>query len=57
MTNEVLTPAEVAKALSVSMDTVYKLIAEGEIKAVRIGQKLWRIDKRQLNSYMKGQKK
>ena len=55
MTNEVLTPAEVAKALSVSLATVYKLIADGEIKAVRIGPKLLRIDKQQLNNFLKGQ--
>jgi excisionase family DNA binding protein len=55
MTNEVLTPAEVAKALSVSLATVYKLIAEGKIKAVRIGPKLLRIDKQQLNNFLRGQ--
>ena len=55
MTNEVLTPAEVAKALSVSLATVYKLIADGKIKAVRIGPKLLRIDKQQLNNFLKGQ--
>jgi excisionase family DNA binding protein len=55
MTNEVLTPAQVAKLLSVSLATVYKLIADGEIKAVRIGPKLLRIEKQELNNLMKGQ--
>jgi excisionase family DNA binding protein len=54
MTNEVLTPNEVAKMLSVSLATVYKLIAEDQIKAVRIGPKLLRIEKRQLENYLKG---
>lgn len=55
MNNEVLTPTQVAKILSVSVATVYKLIAEGEIKAVRIGPKLLRIEKHQLDHFLKGQ--
>jgi excisionase family DNA binding protein len=55
LNNEVLTPAEVAKTLSVSLATVYKLIADGEIKAVRVGPKLLRIEKRQLDNFLKGQ--
>jgi excisionase family DNA binding protein len=50
-----LTPTQVAKILSVSTATVYKLIAEGELKAVRIGPKLLRIEKHELDHLLKGQ--
>jgi excisionase family DNA binding protein len=55
MTNDFLTPTQAAKLLSVSMSTIYKLIDDGVIKAVRVGPKLLRIDKQQLNKFLKGQ--
>ncbi len=55
MNTPTLTPTQVAKILSVSTATVYKLIAEGELKAVRIGPKLLRIEKHELDHLLKGQ--
>ncbi len=50
-----MNPTEVAKILSVSTATVYKLIAKGELKAFRIGPKLLRIQKHELDNFKKGQ--
>jgi len=41
MSNHVLTISEVAQYLSVSESTIYKMVKEGQIPAVRIG-KSWR---------------
>ena len=35
-----LTPAEVADALSISIKTIYRLIHQGQIRAVKIGRQL-----------------
>ena len=48
-----LTVSEVAKALKVNRNFVYKLIKEGELEAVRIGSIKVREEK--LNEYIKSQ--
>ena len=48
-----LTVSEVAKALKVNRNFVYKLIKDGELEAVRIGSIKVREDK--LNEYIKSQ--
>ena len=48
-----LTVSEVAKALKVNRNFVYKLIKDGELEAVRIGSIKIREDK--LNEYIKSQ--
>ena len=49
--HEMLTPAEVAVELRVSAPTVYRTIARGELKAVRVGGQL-RIDRDDLERYL-----
>ena len=48
-----LTVSEVAKALKVNRNFVYKLIKDGELEAVRIGSIKVREEK--LNEYIKSQ--
>jgi excisionase family DNA binding protein len=52
---ELLTPKEVADALSVQLPTVYRYITNGDLIAKRVGPKLLRIEKSELNRFMKGQ--
>lgn len=52
---ELLTPKQVAHTLGVHLNTVYRLIANGDLTAVRIGPKLLRVNRDALNNYMKGQ--
>jgi excisionase family DNA binding protein len=52
---ELLTPKQVADALGVHLNTVYRLIANGDLTAVRVGPKLLRVNKTELNNYLKGQ--
>jgi excisionase family DNA binding protein len=52
---QLLTPKEVADTLGVHLNTVYRLIASGDLTAVRIGPKLIRVNRDELNKYMKGQ--
>jgi len=52
---QLLTPKEVADALGVHLNTVYRLIANGDLTARRIGPKLLRVNRNELNNYMKGQ--
>ena len=42
-----ITPEEVADMLNCGMNTTYKLLKTGKIKAMRIGR-VWKIPKRQL---------
>jgi excisionase family DNA binding protein len=53
--NELLTPKEVSDALSVQLNTVYRYIANGDLIAKRMGPKLLRIEKAELDKFMKGQ--
>ena len=53
--SELLTPKEVADALSVQLPTVYRYITNGDLIAKRVGPKLLRIEKSELDRFMKGQ--
>jgi excisionase family DNA binding protein len=52
---QLLTTKEVAEALGVHLNTVYRLIGNGDLTAVRVGPKLLRVSKNELNNYLKGQ--
>ena len=43
MSNRYLTPAEAAEALRVSTDTVHRLIASGDLPALRVSPRIVRI--------------
>jgi excisionase family DNA binding protein len=47
-----LTPKEVAGRLRVTDGTVKNLIHRGELRAVRVGAKLLRVDSRALDEYL-----
>lgn len=49
------TPAEVAKMLALTPQTVYRLINQGELKARRVGTRNFRIAKADLDAYLAGQ--
>jgi excisionase family DNA binding protein len=53
--SELLTPKQVADALSVQLPTVYRYITNGDLVAKRMGPKLLRIEKTELDKFMKGQ--
>ena len=46
-----ITPEEVADMLGCGMNTTYKLLKSGKIKAMRIGRS-WRIPKRAVQEYI-----
>ena len=52
--NEVYTVEEVAERLKVSAATVRRLVASGQIRGVRVGQRKWRIPAASLNAYLEG---
>jgi excisionase family DNA binding protein len=45
-------PHEVAKYLGIGRNTVYRLIASGELEAVRVGGRLWRVPVTGLDRYL-----
>ena len=49
-----LTVVEVASILGLSKDTVYDLVRNGELKAVKLNPKAIRVKKEDLNSYIAG---
>ena len=46
-----ITPEEVADMLNCGMNTTYKLLKSGKIKAMRIGR-VWKIPKRAVQEYI-----
>ena len=52
---ELLTTKQVADELGIHLNTVYRLIANGNLKAKRLGPKLLRVDKSDLEKFMKEQ--
>jgi excisionase family DNA binding protein len=52
---EMLTPKEAMEALGISKNTMYRLLNTGEIKAARVGGKIWRISRKALSDYAKTQ--
>lgn len=47
-----LTPAATAEYLGVHINTVYRLIQKGELKATRLGQRLLRISEQEIQKYL-----
>jgi excisionase family DNA binding protein len=50
---EMLTPKEAMEALGIGKNTMYRLLNTGEIKATRVGGKIWRISRKALSDYAK----
>jgi excisionase family DNA binding protein len=48
-----LTPKEAMEALGIGKNTMYRLLNTGEIKATRVGGKIWRISRKALSDYAK----
>ncbi len=49
---KLFTPAEIAEALGVHLNTVYKYIHEGKIETVRIGTRQYRITAKTLQKIL-----
>lgn len=49
-----LTVEQVAEVLEFSKDTVYNLVRSGELKAVKLNPKAWRVKKQDLDDYIEG---
>ena len=49
--DSLITPEEVADMLGCGMNTTYKLLKSGKIKAMRIGR-VWKIPKRAVQEYI-----
>ncbi len=47
-----LTVAKCCEILGVGNHTIYNLIAEGKLKAQRVGEKMWRVDKKSLAMFV-----
>lgn len=48
-----LNPRECMEALGIGKNTMYRLLNTGEIKATRVGGKMWRISRKALSEYAK----
>lgn len=48
-----MTAKEAMDALGIGKNLVYRLLNNGEIKAVRVGGKVWRISRKSLVEYAK----
>jgi len=55
MTTKLLTFDEAKQYLRINRGTLYKLIRNGDLPAFRVG-KQWRIDKKELNKWLKSKK-
>ncbi len=49
-----MTAKEAMEALGIGKNLMYKLLNSGEVKAVRVGGKVWRISRKSLSDYAKG---
>jgi excisionase family DNA binding protein len=57
MSENLLTPEQVAKRLAVNPDTVRHWLRAGTLQGVKIGPgKIWRISEEELNRFIKGNK-
>jgi excisionase family DNA binding protein len=52
---ELLTTADVARILQLSVKTVGEMIRNGELPAMRIGRRQWRVRRESLEEWMKEQ--
>lgn len=50
--NEVMSVSEVADVLHVGLNTVYRLIKDGELDAFRTGTRSWHIHRTSLEQYV-----
>lgn len=50
---DIMTAKEAMEALGIGKNLMYRLLNEGEIKAVRAGGKVWRISRKALSDYAK----
>lgn len=48
-----MTAKEAMEALGIGKNLMYKLLNTGEVKAVRVGGKVWRISRKSLVEYAK----
>lgn len=48
-----MTAREAMDALGIGKNLMYRLLNNGEIKAVRVGGKVWRISRKSLSEYAK----
>ena len=48
-----MTAKEAMEALGIGKNLMYKLLNTGEVKAVRVGGKVWRISRKSLADYAK----
>lgn len=48
-----MTAKEAMEALGIGKNLMYRLLNDGEIKAVRVGGKIWRISRKSLSDYAK----
>ena len=54
--NELLTPEQVSKNLRVSVFTVYRWIKSGKLKAIKLTPRLFRIEEKDFNQFLKKHK-
>lgn len=54
--SDFMTAAEAMTALGIGKNLMYRLLNEGEIQAVRVGGRIWRISRKSLSDYAKGRK-
>lgn len=48
---------ETAEFLGLSMSTVHRLIREGELPAIRIGKRMWKFRRADLDAYLEDRRK
>lgn len=48
---DLMTAREAMEALGIGKNLMYKLLNDGEIKAMRVGGKVWRISRKSLADY------
>ncbi len=51
--SDYMTATEARIALGIGKNLMYRLLNEGEIKASRVGGKIWRISRKSLSDYAK----
>ena len=50
--DDLMTTAETAKYLNMSIHTLYPLLQKGEIPGKKIGKRTWRISRQEINAYV-----
>ena len=54
--DSLLTPDQISKKLKVSVFTVYRWIKSGKLKAIKITPRVFRIEEKDLNDFLKKHK-